>query len=321
MKVYRQTERAAREDRGFVLICVLWVLAILTVITISMNRRALLDLRAATYSLDHAKAMMMARGAVRRGMVEIGNKPVVDWYNREDGATGLGQAWARPGDMLEKQRYYAQPAGAGQGREKCLYTIEDEERRISINATDERVLSKLDGFEGADVREIARRRETVLQGDGSAGSFLTVEELRYMLDGLTDKEWLGEGKKPALRGQLTCWGTGQINVNTASRAVLGCIPDLDSADIDAILQYRRGQDGQLGTDDDLSVIDFQVLADKAKMSPGAIEPLSRYCTTVSTCFTIHGVATLRQGKIRAHCQAVVDEGLNVIQWREEPIGS
>ena len=94
-------------DRGFVLVCVLWVLAILTIVAIGFAQRAMLDVTAATYGMDYAKTMAMARGAVQRGMVELRNKAVIDWYNLEEGGTGLGQAWAQPGDMLAGGLYYS----------------------------------------------------------------------------------------------------------------------------------------------------------------------------------------------------------------------
>ena len=309
-----------RRNQGFVLICVLWVLAILTVISVSMRQRALLDVRAATYSLDHTKAMLLARGAARRGMVEICNRAVVNWYNGEEGGTGLGQAWAHPVDMFAAGIYFAPGDMRNFDEDKCFYVIEDEERRVSINATDEMVLTNVRGLRHSDVRKIIRRRTVGLDDEKKPVRFLTTEELRYMFKDITEEDWFGKDEKPGLRNLLTCWGSGKININTASREILECVPDVSSGTINDILSYRAGFDGLIGTADDQAFADFKELGDKMKVSQSALDSLRRYCTTNSSCFTITGVATLRQGRIRAHCRAVVS-GLSVIQWREEPIGS
>ena len=71
-----------RSPRGFVLVTVLWVLAILSLITIGFGRRAMLDRKAATYTLDHDRAMYRARGAVERGIAELRNKAIIDALNK-----------------------------------------------------------------------------------------------------------------------------------------------------------------------------------------------------------------------------------------------
>ena len=52
--------------------------------------------------------------------------------------------------------------------------------------------------------------------------------------------------------------------------------------------------------------------------------LERYCKVGSGSFTITGVATRRQGKIRATCQAMVyvQGGFaRIVKWREEAVES
>ena len=48
---------------GFVLVSVLWILAILTVISLGFARRAMLERRMAWYALDREQAQQMARAA------------------------------------------------------------------------------------------------------------------------------------------------------------------------------------------------------------------------------------------------------------------
>lgn len=318
----RRRIHTASARGGFVLVCVLWILVILTVLALGFGKRALLDAQAAAYALDHNKAMMMARGAVQRGIAELRNKAITDFYAREDGGTGLGQAWARPGDLLENGQYFDLGDPALYDEEICRYYIRDEESRISINAAPEELLAGLDAFNNADARKIVRRRTEGLDPDQPGQRYLTVEELRY-LDVVDDEEWDGDEETPGVRDLLTCWGSGKINLNTASRRVLRCVPDLDEGLIERILFFRAGEDSELGTEDDRSFKTVLEIRDVLGVGEKPTHPLLRHCTTNSQCFTITGVATLQRGKVRACCKATVYVGsaaANVVQWREVPDG-
>jgi type II secretory pathway component PulK len=62
--------------------------------------------------------------------------------------------------------------------------------------------------------------------DFYAQSGMTVEEFDQIADQLTTSD---EGSR-----------SGLVNVNTASKAVLLCLPDLDEQDVDALISYREG---------------------------------------------------------------------------------
>jgi len=311
-----------RSESGFVLVSVLWILAILTVIAVGFQRRAMMDARAAMFTLDHSKAMFMARGAVERGIVEIRNKAVIDALYKQAGRTSLGQRWTNTTDMLRERAYFSDP-GTDAKDDLCRYVIRDEQSLISINAVDEDLLKKLEGLDLSVVRKIMRRRV----GDRSANElpqpFQTVEEIREM-EGVSDKDWFGTDKKVGLRDLLTCWGTGRINVNTASAAVLKCIPELRDNIVDAIVAYRQGPDGELGTGDDQDFANLGEIAEKTGISGESLAPIQQYCTVDSQFFTIRGIATRRQGKVMATCVATVMVGgpsAFVIKWREEFVDS
>ena len=153
--------------------------------------------------------------------------------------------------------------------------------------------------------------------------FQTIEELREVGD-VKDRDWFGEEKKAGLKDLLTCWGDGKININTASGAVLKCIPHLRGNAIGAILAYRAGSDGKLYTEDDQDFKSLEDLSEKTDISGDALATLQQHCKVDSQFFTITGVATLRQGKVIASCVAtVMVEGPSamVIKWREEIVES
>lgn len=308
-----------RADHGFVMVCVLWVLAILTVIVIGFGRRAILDARGAAFSLDHTQAMFMARGGVELGVAELRNKVIIDFINRQGGRTSRAQRWAKTVDMLKEGNYFTSVQGEDFEKDICEYRIRDEEGLITINAAPEKILDEIEGLSFSVRRKILRRRT----GDRDEGvppqPFQATEELLYM-QGIDEDEWYGTERQAGLRDILTCWGDGKINVNTAPRAVLECIPDLDDGDIDMIVGYRAGSDGELGTGDDKDFKAIDEVRDELGIEGDSLQALRQYCKVRSRFFTITGVATRRQGKVRAVCRATVQTWAAraaVIKWREE----
>ncbi|MBN2309532.1 MAG: hypothetical protein JXR94_11205 [Candidatus Hydrogenedentes bacterium] len=304
------------------LVCVLWALAILTVLTLGFGRRALLERRAAAISIDHIEAHALARGAVQRGLAEIQNRAFVDALAREQASSVQALLWAGPSNLLEGGEVFESSGGPEYPDDSCSFSVCDAERRISVNAAPEEILEEIPGISFRTVNAIMRRRGGELSS-GRVSPFLAVEEIRY-LDGVDDDQWFGDAQVPGLRDLLTVWGDGRVNVNSAGPDVLRCIPDLDEDVIGAILAYRQGPDGQLYTQDDRAFPDLVELARITGVSPERLAPISKYCKLESKSFTITGRATRRAGKVRAECAAVVlihGERAVVLDWREGPGGS
>ena len=142
--------------------------------------------------------------------------------------------------------------------------------------------------------------------------------------GADDDDWFGTSKTPGLKDLLTIWGNGMINVNTASRDVLMCIPGVRENDIDAIISYRAGSDGDLNTADDQGFMTMEDMSVKTGVQGATREALNTYCTCDSTFFKITGLATRRGGRVRAVCSAVVvfgEDGRQVVDWQEKALGS
>ena len=309
-------------ERGFVLVCVLWILAILTVLAVGFQRRAVMDARAAVFTLDHSRAMFMARGAVARGIVELRNKSIIDGLNKQSGRTSYSQKWAHTTDMLKEQGYYSLPEEDA-AEEICQYHMRDEESLICINAADEETLRNVKPLSLSAVRKIIKRRLGDPDKKELPQPFQTLEELRDIGE-VKDTDWFGTEKKAGLKDLVTCWGDGKVNVNTASPAVLECIPDVRRNIVDAITGYRAGPDGKLFTEDDLDFKSFEDLAEKIGISADSLSSLRQHCKVDSQFFTITGIATLRQGKVIASCVATVvtaEGGAYVIKWREEIVES
>lgn len=315
----------SRRNGGFVLVCVLWVVAILTVITLGFGRRAMLEHTSARYSLDYVKAMHMARGAVNRGVVELRNKALADFREGVEGRTSYAQEWSRPKNLLESGEeggtLFEDAGNEEFADDICAYVIQDEESRISLSKATDELLDEVPGLSRSVIRKIKYRRRAHLEDNEPAQPFQAIEELRF-IDGISDEDWFGEDGKPGIKDLVSCFGIdGRINVNTASEEVLSCIPKMSSV-AGAIVDYRKGDDGILNSADDK---DFESMADLGKklgITGRPMEEMTKYCKVDSEIFTITGTATRRQGKIRATCTAtvVISNGYaSIAKWREETI--
>ncbi len=308
-----------RNRHGFVLVCVLWVLAILTVATLGLGRRALLDRRAAAYALDRSQAMLMARGAVHRGIAEVRNKAIIDELSERDpGITHLGQSWARPQDMLKDGDIFR--LGEAFETDHVVYRIEDMERRINVNRAPPQLLENIDALSRTAARKMYARTRTGEQEGDPPAAFHALEEIRH-IDGVRDEDWFGSKGKTGLRHLLTTWGDGRVNVNTASAEVLRSIPGMREDDVEKIIAFRAGNDGELGTGDDQGFKPLVDLVGLVGIRVDAMQAIMQYCKYNSELFKITGEATRRNGAVRVSCSAVVHVGGSLLAWQEEPLGS
>ncbi|HPU98788.1 MAG TPA: type II secretion system protein GspK, partial [Candidatus Hydrogenedentes bacterium] len=153
--------------------------------------------------------------------------------------------------------------------------------------------------------------------------FRALEELRYFR-GVDDEDWFGDERKPGLSRLLTVWGDGMININTAPKEVLMCIPGIQEQDVDAWLAFRAGDDRKPDTEDDRGVMSLDSLSRATGIQGKSLEAIQRFCKFDSTCFKISGLATRRNGRVRAFCSAVVtltEDGPVIVDWQEKPIGA
>ncbi len=311
--------RRNHRSGGFVLISVLWILAILTVISLGFARRAMLERRMAWYALDNEQAQQMARAAAQRGMFELQNKMILDLYNEQTGYTGLDQRWARPIDLLAEGSYFVAGKEDAEG-DVCEVWIEDAESLISLNYAPETYFESLKSINKRTVSRLLKLREpstpyrqrTLLH---------SVEELRGMQD-IADKDWYGVPGRPGLEDVLTVWGDpayGRLNVNTASAQALSCLPGMDPEVAQRIVAARNGPDRRPRTADDLSFINLGMVGQKLEVSAEKLAPIHKFCKTDSRFFTIHAHASRRRGKINAYCTVTVEMRGTipaVLAWRE-----
>lgn len=307
-----------KHNAGFVMVSVLWILAILTVISLGFSRRAVMERRVAAYTLDQNQAMQMARGAAERAIAELKNRAYIRSFTPGENYVAYTQPWAKTIDLIHDEPVYIQADPDAFADDGCFYTITDNAGRISINDASKELLDEVDGLGIGVIREIMSYRT----GDSKTppNRYVSIEQLREHRS-ISEDDWVGDDDGAGLRDVLTVWSSGKINLNTASEAVLLCVPDIRSNLAADIAEFTHGPDGTLGTDDDRGAFkDMEDVSKKLGIDATKLTALTRYCGTTSYSFTIDAYATRRGGKIVAHCQAIFMGG-QVRQWRENTLGT
>lgn len=317
-------------ESGFVLVCILWILAALTVITLGFGRRALLDQRAAAYALDELQATWLARGAAVRGLVELEQRRLLEQTvggirGTVGAAPSSSNLFIQP-DLVSENGHDIRDSFPDMfrdsfGSEKCGYVVKDEEQKICLNRVSAELLEKIEALDEkakSAVLERLQEAQTCLPP-----AFSTLEEL-LCLEGMDSKPWFGSSDAPGLSQIFTVYGDGLVNINTAQAPVLSLLPGMDPKTVEKIMTFRAGPDGKLGTDDDLFVNSLEELAQLANLTPETASQIHTYCKTDSRYFKISGFATRRQNRIRAESTLTCvwgDERIGILRWEEKTGGS
>ena len=133
------------------------------------------------------------------------------------------------------------------------YGLQDEETRVNLNTAPVELLAALPGMSAELAEVIIKQRQQAPWG--------APEELVHR--GLVSAPvWYGSAGQAGLHAYLTVWGSGKININTASPVVMAAVPGMTPTLVEAMMRYRQGDDQQLGTSDDRY---FRTLADLATL--------------------------------------------------------
>jgi general secretion pathway protein K len=242
-----------RNEKGFALLMVLWVMMVMMVIALSFSLMTRTETHATLYFKEGAEKRFIAEAGVQRAVMELlhrgvyknkqpvieGNEPV-----RVDGTKYTGQL----------------------GDDHYTFEIIDESGKINLNAltdssgvimnnllvnlgvkkedADTIVESILDWKDGDELRRLHGAESDHYMSlpnpyRSKNGAFDTVEEL-LMVKGITPEILYGSGGKPGIFNLVTVRGrAGGINVNSAPREILAALPGMTSETADRIIELRK----------------------------------------------------------------------------------
>ncbi len=260
MSIRNRKSASRRRTAGQSLIVCLMVLAFMTAVLGSVSVGLMAEARYVRRNGKSLAAFYVAKAGLEAAVSRLAQD--------DRGVDALGDPWCR-----ERGGLTGTMAGDGTSKYEC--TVVDEEGRININKADRGMLRALDpGFTDAVATAIVtQRRER---------AFTRVEDLTSV-SGVSEELLMA----PRVKGSLTVYGEGKVNVNTAPLAVLQCLV-LGEGGAEKVAQRRNGEDGLAGTEDDEPFTDIEQVKEIVGMSDEKFGEARPWLTVSSTHFTITG---------------------------------
>lgn len=268
----RPSQYPLQSPRGSILIVSLWMIAILTILSVSIGQHVRQKIALA----DRIDRRNWLRGISETGVFQMlyklrQKKEANEGYHSLNDTYTSGKrdfaniAVGESGTYTIAYSYQDVPGGEF----KVHYGAEDEEGKINVNVVDARVLSQLFqracGIEQELADEISygivdwRDTDDALSHPEYGAESDYYEDLETPYESKNDKfESIEElllvrGITPELfekiRPFVTIYGTGMVNINTAPRGVLLGL-GMNDALADKIMLFRMGADLEEGTPDD-----------------------------------------------------------------------
>ncbi len=353
-------KKLIQEDGGLVLVVTLWILLILTLFALGMARSVNLDLLLSRYGIDSLKSYYLAKAAVTDAVslieVEGRNKKAKDFDSLYECGISL-EVNQTPQDLFKDLEFgegsfsvsYISPEN------KIIYGLEDEERRINLNAINARnykVLINLMKLLGID-EEIAqtfassvvdwRDRDSNVTNPpfGAEDSYYAALEPSYHCQN-SNFQSLGElllvrgmNKEVFLKIKnfITIFPLQadnlKVNINTAEESVLqalassslGYVPGTSQSDADSLVQkiidYRKGNDNIIATADD-NLVEQNKLGLNQNEIALFVYLNNNFFIKKSDYFRINATGTYKDKKVKSYIVVIVKRGEEApLFWRED----
>jgi len=264
-----------------VLIGTLWVLSFLSVFAINLAYTARSQLYYARHLQNRVKAYYLAKAGIEKTTSELikGDEAKND---------GLSEIWVSKEELFKEMLFgegfttisyqFQTQSNQSEDQSIILYGAMDESSKININSASVGVLATL--LERAGEVEIDEAsniagaiqdwRDTDIivslggaenqyyQGldipyDCKNGNFQVLEEL-LLVKGITPEIFC------KIKDIVTVYGGGKVNINTAGYNTLYAL-GLSESLCRQIIEFRQGDDGEFGTEDDNDFISVQRVGD------------------------------------------------------------
>lgn len=258
--------------RGSVLLYVIWVMVLLSVLMTSISTQVESALGVTSRLTEQLQAAQLARAGLQYAALAISDDAIAS-------VDALQEMWSDNPSM-----FHDHPVG--RGRFSMLaglrpdgtprYGLIDEERYVNLNTAPAEVLRALVQRAGQlpddDAQIIAESIEDWRDPDDDArpqgaenfyyrgrteayackdGPFETIEELRLV-------RGMSEAIYDRLAPHVTVYGSGQLNLNTATREALDALA-LSRSGVTGLLAFRAGADGVEGNGDDARLVSVMAL--------------------------------------------------------------
>jgi general secretion pathway protein K len=328
--------------RASILILALWSICLLSIFAVYLGAAARQKLSLARRLDERDKLYYIAQAGVEAALTQI--------TYEDEKPTALKDGWSsNPGVFKDVEiddgtfnvcyNYRTVSSDEPQTR----YGIVDEQRKINLNTADigllERFFAAALNYSESQAQDLAASIIDWRDSDSMSSVPLGSAEdtyyrfLQYPYEAkdaafeVLEEALLVKGMEKdvfeRLKGYITIYGNGRININTASRYVLRAA-GLNEKLADMVIAFRNGKDETEATADD-SVFDapaniVPLLSQQYSLSPEEITVLGsaveRYLTTQSSVFTIRSVGRLKARSYTLAVSCTVTRDKKLLAWQE-----
>ncbi len=263
-----------KSRNGTILVLVLFILMLMSAFSLTVGYMVRQQIQMATRLENREKLRYIAEAGVKKAIYLLN-----DLNDKQARADALNQEWSRNssafqdiplGDGIFSVLYSTGPQ-KGQKlikKEQVQYGMIDEERKINLNLTKSpviltRLLKYAAGINEEDAKALAdsildwKDEDDFPSAAGAESRYYRSLSPAYQPKnanfGVLEELLYVKGMTPLilekLRPFVTLNGTGKVNLNTASEIVLISI-GLNPSLVKKILDFRKGDDGEEGTQDD-----------------------------------------------------------------------
>lgn len=327
-------------NKASILIFTLWALFLLSIFGVYLGRGVRQKLALVKKLTFRSNLRYIAEAGVRRAVFEVVKDTTAmdalneEWSNNpavfDDIGVGMG--------AVTVSYDFLTPGGTVQTQ----FGVIDEERKININVVERHTIQNLIevvmGMDEEEAQEIAasiidwRDKDSFLSipiGSAEDSYYDNRDEPYACKDSefqVLEELLLVKGVSPQvyskIKGFITIYGNGIVNINTVSSQVLLAL-EIDQLLIDKIISFREGEDEAAGTGDD-NIFDVPSsivpsLSQAYSLSPDEVASLSNLVSagTVGTSsynFMIRSQASI--GPLGKEIVCVVNKEGKVLAWRE-----
>jgi len=330
----------------------LWSLCLLSAFAVMLGYRVRQKAILLKRLDERARVSFLAGAGAGKAASELKKRQLADpqyaalnetWSNNEAAFRGIATGG---GTVDVCYDYVDERSGGAQTR----YGLIDEESKINLNnigsdnkeeALDvlRRLFMAVLGYDEARAQELAASIIDWRDSDsGTSLAFGSAEEQYYsglaypykprnaaleIPEELLLVKGIDENVFSKIRNYVTIYGTGRVNANTASKAVLASL-GLSEDIVDALINFRAGEDGLTGTADDnvfrqASEI-VPALSAAVHLSSSEVAQLSsvasRHLGVTSKKFSAFFRVKLNNSRDVSWIYCVMDNNGKILHWRE-----
>ncbi|MCQ9205510.1 MAG: general secretion pathway protein GspK [Omnitrophica bacterium] len=277
--------RSAVNRRASILIIALWALSLLATFAIILGYNVRQRMSLVTKLNERARLRFITEAGIKKVVIELSKESDIGYSslsdNWNDNTSAFKDVNVGRGTFSISYTYRDKNS---EGL-KTRYGLVDEERKININEASQITLKRLFrtslNFNRVKAQELAAAIVDWRDADSALSIPLGSAEDSYysnrrypyeakdakfeVLDELLLVRGMSKEIFEKLRGYITIYGDGKVNINTASPEVLFAL-GLNEEVVNKILSFRYGLDGIEATDDDNIFYDSMRIVSKLSQS-------------------------------------------------------